>query len=109
MMPPMPPTTPPPMYAPNVLVPHPSAAPARMTADVKGLLRAAAYRGQRLYPGPIGELIVRELLAVEEFGWVLGADALATRLARHIMGLPAAASPPTAAAGPNEADAASKP
>src|SRR5581483_1105240 len=35
-------------------------------------LRAAAFRATRVYPGPVGELISRELLSWEEFGYRLG-------------------------------------
>lgn len=51
-------------------------------------LRTAAQRARRAYPGPVGELIARELLAWDEFGWVLGTDALTTRLVQHVMALP---------------------
>lgn len=38
----------------------------------KTRLRAAAFRATRLYPGPIGELLSRELLSWEEFGYRFG-------------------------------------
>ena len=38
-------------------------------------------------PGPLGELVSRELTAYADFGHRLAADGLATRLARHILTL----------------------
>jgi hypothetical protein len=46
-------------------------------------VRAAAYRAARVYPGAIGDLVHRELLAWDEFGYRLGSHTL-------IMGLVAA-------------------
>jgi hypothetical protein len=40
--------------------------PVSMNHNEKAQLRAAAFRVTRLYPGPVGELISRELLAWEE-------------------------------------------
>ena len=36
-------------------------------------MRSAAFRATRLYPGPVGELVQRELLSWENFGYRLGA------------------------------------
>lgn len=46
--------------------------------------RRAAYRVRRLYPGPMGELAERELLAWEEFGYRLGDRGLMGRLVADI-------------------------
>ena len=42
-------------------------------------LRAAAFRVTRLYPGPVGEVLSRELLTWEEFGYRLGGSQLVMR------------------------------
>jgi hypothetical protein len=52
-------------------------------------LRAAAHHARRVYPGPLGELVSRELTAYADFGHRLAADGLATRLARHVLTLTA--------------------
>ena len=46
--------------------------PVPMDHHEKMRLRAAAFRVTRLYPGPVGELLSRELLTWEEFGYRLG-------------------------------------
>jgi hypothetical protein len=48
-------------------------------------LRAAAFRATRIYPGPVGELLSRELLSWEEFGYRLGGDQLIMRLVNHLL------------------------
>ena len=53
-------------------------------------LRAAAFRATRLYPGPVGELVSRELLTWEEFGYRLGGDRLVMRLVDHVLNAPLA-------------------
>lgn len=51
-------------------------------------LRAAAFRATRLYPGPVGEMISRELLSWEEFGYRLGGAQLVMRLVDHVLKTP---------------------
>jgi len=51
-------------------------------------LRAAAFRVTRLYPGPVGELISRELLTWEEFGYRLSGGQLIMRLVDHVLMTP---------------------
>uniref|UniRef100_UPI003297BB4B hypothetical protein n=1 Tax=Salmonella enterica TaxID=28901 RepID=UPI003297BB4B len=41
-------------------------------------LRKAAFHATRLYPGPVGELIADELLAVEAWGYRVGGHATVT-------------------------------
>jgi hypothetical protein len=53
-------------------------------------LRAAAFRVTRLYPGPVGELLSRELLTWEEFGYRLGANQLIMRLVDDVLKTPLA-------------------
>jgi hypothetical protein len=50
--------------------------------------RAAAVRARRIYPGPIGELVYRELDAYAEFGHRLGDDGLILRLAAAVLAVP---------------------
>lgn len=55
-----------------------------MTHEERMRLRAAAFQATRVYPGPVGELISRELFSWEEFGYRLGSASLVTRLVDHI-------------------------
>lgn len=59
-----------------------------MDRTEKMRLRSAAFRATRLYPGPVGELISRELLAWEEFGFRLGGAQLVMRLVDHVLKTP---------------------
>jgi hypothetical protein len=59
--------------------------PAPMDHHEKMRVRAAAFRATRLYPGPVGELLSRELLTWEEFGYRLGGDQLVMRLVDHVL------------------------
>jgi hypothetical protein len=51
--------------------------------------RAAADYALRRYPGPVGELIHRELSAYAEFGHRFARDALIPDLARNVLTPPA--------------------
>ena len=55
-------------------------------------LRTAAFRAAQVYPGPVGELLCRELLDWEEFGYRFGGGALVTRLTDHLLSAPVAPS-----------------
>jgi hypothetical protein len=46
--------------------------------------RAAARKGRLIYPGPLGELVHRELNAYAEFGYRFSDDGLIPRLAAAI-------------------------
>jgi hypothetical protein len=46
--------------------------------------RIAAHRAIKLYPGPVGECVARELHAWDEFGYRFGGAALVLRLIEHI-------------------------
>lgn len=59
-----------------------------MPYPLKARYRAGANRATRAIPGPIGELIARELTVVEEFGWSLGAQAFGTKLLKAVEALP---------------------
>lgn len=50
-------------------------------------LRAAALHARRVYPGPLGELVARELTAYAEFGFRFAVDALVPRLATEILAI----------------------
>ena len=62
--------------------------PVPMDHHEKMRLRAAAFRVTRLYPGPVGELLSRELLTWEEFGYRLGGGPLMMRLVDHVLRSP---------------------
>lgn len=57
----------------------------RMDHHEKMRIRAAAFRATRVYPGPVGELISRELLVWEDFGYRLSGSGLILQLVDHIM------------------------
>jgi hypothetical protein len=59
--------------------------PPAMNAHERMRIRTAAFHAAQTYPGPIGELISRELLAWEEFGYRLGATGPIMRLVDTIM------------------------
>jgi hypothetical protein len=54
----------------------------------KMAIRTAAFRAIRLYPGPVGAVLARELLSWEEFGVRLGHDKLIMQLIAHIRASP---------------------
>jgi hypothetical protein len=60
------------------------------TADRQRIHRAAYY-ATRLYPGPMGKLVDRELSAYAEFGYRLGHDATVVLLVEQLHGEWAAA------------------
>ena len=62
----------------------------RMDHQQRMRLRAAAFRATLAYPGPVGELLCRELLDWEEFGYRFGSGALVTRLIDHLLAAPLA-------------------
>ena len=64
--------------------------PVPMDHHEKMRLRAAAFRATRLYPGPVGELVSRELLTWEEFGYRLGGGQLVMRLVDQVLKAPLA-------------------
>lgn len=48
------------------------------------VLTAAAEMAQVVYPGPVGELVSREIRAYQEIGHRFGGDALMNRLIAHL-------------------------
>lgn len=59
----------------------------RLAMHESSCLRAAALHARRVLPGPLGELVQRELTAYAEFGHRFAADALITRLATEILAI----------------------
>jgi hypothetical protein len=78
------PTTPEPVYTPNSLQAGPSNPVPVMDYSQKARYRAAAARAKAAFPGAIGELLYRELLVVDEFGWALGVESFSARLLRDV-------------------------
>jgi hypothetical protein len=71
----------------------PGTAPLRGSAPALALhersrVRAAALHARRLYPGGLGELAYRELLAYADFGYRFASDSLIPRLAAEILAMP---------------------
>jgi hypothetical protein len=63
--------------------------PAPMEAHERARLEAAAEHATRVYPGPVGELLARELRAHVEFGYRFGRGGLITRVACRLLATPA--------------------
>ena len=53
----------------------------------QGRYRAAAGHARRVIPGPVGELVHRELRAYADFGYRFGDDALIQRLATAVLAI----------------------
>ena len=64
------------------------APPEIMDNHMKMRLRAAAFRATRVYPGPVGELLSREILTWEEFGYRLGGGQLMMRVVDYVLKAP---------------------
>jgi hypothetical protein len=62
----------------------PTAGPDRLDPHERMRIRTAAFEAKRRYPGPIGELVQRELLAHEEFGYRTRQDGLMGRLVAEL-------------------------
>ena len=78
----------------------------RMTLDQQSHYAAAAEYARRRYPGPVGELIHRELVAYAEFGHRFATDALIPRLVIQVLTPPGRSSDRDAGAVPEPAHAA---
>jgi hypothetical protein len=55
-----------------------------MDYATKAQYRAAAFRVARLFPGILGQVLSDEILGLEEFGWLPGANARGARLVADI-------------------------
>jgi hypothetical protein len=62
--------------------------PAEVREPYAAWVRAAAARAVHVHPGPVGELLARELRAYAEFGHRFGVDGLLDRLAADLQDLP---------------------
>lgn len=68
--------------------PPATAPPDRMIVSDRIRLRAAAFHATRVFPGPVGEVLARELWAWEEFGYRLGDRSLIWALVVEIENRP---------------------
>ncbi|HEY1967509.1 MAG TPA: hypothetical protein VGH89_06155 [Pseudonocardia sp.] len=59
-----------------------------MSHEERARLRAAALRAKRVYPGPVGELLSRELLSWEEFGYRLGSRTMIMGIVDEVLNRP---------------------
>jgi hypothetical protein len=80
------------------MIPNPNAVGPSLRGDARELAhheraaaRAAALHARRVYPGPVGELLHRELLAYADFGYRFATDRLVPQLAAEVLATP---SPP---------------
>lgn len=62
----------------------PTLAAPSLGVSEKQELRRLAHKATRLYPGPVGEIVARELITWEEFGHRLGNHAQMRALLRHL-------------------------
>lgn len=64
-----------------------------MDQPTKQRLRRAAQHARKVHPGATGELLFREIMTWEEFGYRLGSKSLIMRVVDQILALPLPASP----------------
>jgi hypothetical protein len=57
----------------------------RMDHHERARARTAAFHATRIYPGPVGEVLSRELLTWEEMGWRLDRTKTIARLIEHLL------------------------
>ena len=60
----------------------------------RALIREAAVRAGQVYPGPVGELLSRELLSWEQFGYRLGSRTSIMQIVHQILNTCMAAEQP---------------
>jgi hypothetical protein len=60
----------------------------QMALYEKNRMRAAAQRATRLYPGPVGEVLAKEIMTWENFGYRLGGTKLVMRLCDEVLRSP---------------------
>jgi len=77
----------------------------RLAAHEVSRLHAAAHHARRVHPGPVGELLHRELTAFAEFGHRFAHDALLPRLATEILRTPVTTRSRAAPSGPRPSGA----
>jgi hypothetical protein len=61
-----------------------------MELHARSRYRAAAHHAKRAYPGAVGELLSREILSWEEFGYRLGGEGLMTKVVSDVLNQPIA-------------------
>jgi hypothetical protein len=66
----------------------PSALPNKMDPQERLRIRSAAYRTRRVLPPGLAELVAREFLAWEEFGYQFGPNSVVMRAINEIMKCP---------------------
>jgi hypothetical protein len=88
---------------------EPTAARGLLELHERSRIRAAARHARRVYPGEVGELIHRELIAYAEFGIRFSVDALIPRLATRILAMTAADGAEVTAIAPRRATLPEKP
>jgi hypothetical protein len=88
---------------------EPTAAPGLLELHERSRIRAAARHARRVYPGEVGELIHRELIAYAEFGIRFSVDALIPRLAARILAMTAEDGAEVTAIAPRRATLPEKP
>ena len=64
-----------------------TAPPAKLDLHEKSTVSAAAHRAKRLFPGPVGECLFRELDGFAQWGYRMDQSGLMPRLVAHIMTL----------------------
>lgn len=65
------------------------AAPVPLAAHEVNRLRAAARHARQVFPGPVGELLARELCAHADFGYRFDNSGLVNQVAREVLAMPA--------------------
>ena len=65
--------------------PSPIHRPDKLEQHERMQLRTAAVRAKQVYPGPVGELISRELLDWEQFGYRTGGAGLVRALVDAVL------------------------
>ena len=88
---------------------EPTAARGLLELHERSRIRAAARHARRVYPGEVGELIHRELIAYAEFGIRFSVDALIPRLATRILAMTAEDGAEVTAIAPRRATLPEKP
>lgn len=81
-------TTRQPVYTPTPPPQRLDQGPPRLDPWERMRLRTAAFRAVRRYPGPVGKLIEREILAVEDMGFRFVNGSLIADLVDEVMKAP---------------------
>ncbi len=60
----------------------------KLEPSERNALRQAAFKATKVYPGPVGALLSRELTAWEAFGFRLGGHSIVKSIVAHIEAIP---------------------